>query len=306
MEEKQAGVTALVTAYFRAYHAENCDPKIFDDFLAMKLFSAEEQAFFMKSLSGMLPITNPEPDGGSPDPATALAKATEKFAPTTLCRSRYTEDCLRETVKLGLRQYVILGAGMDSFAFRKPEWAAGVQVFELDHPVTQQMKRERLASLGWAQPEQLHFVPVDFTKQDLAQALKESTYDLNQPGFFSWLGVTYYLPKEAAWATIESVSKLAARGSSLVFDYMNAQAFDPQSITPQNQTLQWIVRQSGEPMKTGFTPVELAGGLQELGFDLLEDLDADEIEKRYFQGRRDGYHAPEQVHLARAVVRQVR
>ena len=109
----------------------------------------------------------------------------------TLGRSRYTEDSLEKAVEQGVKQYVILGAGFDTFAFRCPEILEKLQVYEVDHPATQAFKRSRLAEAGWELPPQLHFVPVDFEQESLAEALTRSSYDPQAPSFFSWLGVTY-------------------------------------------------------------------------------------------------------------------
>ncbi len=106
----------------------------------------------------------------------------------TLGRSRYAEDCLEESLRAGVQQYVILGAGLDTFAFGRPELAPRLQIFEVDHPATQAVKRERMAAAGWELPSHLHLVPVDLTQESLADALGRSPYDLAKLSFLSWLG----------------------------------------------------------------------------------------------------------------------
>src|SRR5262249_55781148 len=127
----------------------------------------------------------------------------------------------------GVHQYVILGAGLDTFAFRRPNLAAKLQVYEVDHPVTQALKRERIAVPGWDIPPHLHFVPIDFTKESLSEALQCSPYDPAKLTFLSWLGVTYYLTREAIFSTLKDITTIAPTDSTLVFDYMDADSFIP-------------------------------------------------------------------------------
>lgn len=308
MTERQAGVTALVTAYSRAYHATHDSPKIFDDFLADQFYTAEEHARFDQNLAGLLPLIDPELAATHPDPATALAWVIQLHnGPVTLSRSRYTEDCLELALAQGARQYLILGAGFDTFAFRRPELADRLAVFEVDHPVTQAMKRERIALAGWALPANLHFAPVDFSQESLADALRRSAYDSRELTFISWLGVTFYLTRDVVFDTLRAIAGLAPSGSQVVFDYMDADAFDPEKAGKRVRLMQDIARQVGEPMKAGFDPQTLAGDLQPLGLRLVEGLAPEEIEARFFRGpqgggRSDRYHAFEHVHFARAAV----
>jgi methyltransferase (TIGR00027 family) len=303
MAENQAGITALITAYARAYHATHDSPIIFDDSLADQMYTPEEHIQFNQSLAGMLGLIDPALAAANPDPATALAWVMQLMhEPVTLSRSRYTEDCLQEAVRQGTRQYVILGAGFDTFAFRRPDLVAQLQVFELDHPVTQAMKRERIAGPGWKVPAQLHFVPVDFTREDLTAALQHSSYDPRQVSFFSWLGVSYYLPRDAVFTTLRTIAGIAPPGSTIIFDYMDADSFIPARAAKRTQLMHDIARQVGEPMKTGFDPLTLAGEMGGLGLALQENLSPADIEVRYFQGRTDRLHAFPHIHLAKVVI----
>lgn len=303
MEETQAGITALVTAYARAYHATHDSPKIFDDFLADQLFTEAEHLSFDRHLAGAIKAIDPELAATNPDQATALAAVIQLMhGPVTLSRSRYTEDCLEEAVRHGVQQYVILGAGFDTFAFRRPDLIAYLQVFEVDHPVTQALKRQRIAMPGWEIPEQLHFVPVDFAKEKLPEALRRSPYDPHKLSLFSWQGVTYYLTREVVFATLQAIASVAPRGSTLIFDYMDADSFIPARAARRTQYMHGIARQVGEPMKTGFDPITLGSELARVGFTLEENLGPGEVDARYFRGRSDRYRAFEHVHFARAVV----
>jgi len=303
MEENQGGITALITAYARAYHATYDTPKIFDDFLADSLYTPGEHAAFDQSLAGLLKIIDPELAAAHPDQETALAQVIQIHnGPVTLSRSRYCEDCLEEAIRQGVGQYVILGAGFDTFAFRRPELAGRLQIFEVDHPVTQAQKRQRITAAGWEIPTHLHFVPVDFTQEGFAGALRGSAYDPHMLSFFSWLGVTYYLAREVVRATLQAVAGLSVPGTQVVFDYMDADAFSAGVAGKRIQLMQGIAKMVGEPMKTGFDPRSLAADLQDCGLRLVESLDPRDIEARYFQNRADAYHAFEHVHFARAVV----
>ena len=299
MQTNRPWITALITAYARAYHATHDDPKIFDDFAADRLYSTEEHAQFDHNLAQMLPAIDPDLAAMNPDEATALAAVIQLMhGPVTLSRSRYAEDCLQAAVEQGVEQYVILGAGFDTFAFRRPDLLAKLEVFEVDHPVTQGMKRERI--VGWVLPSKLHFVAVDFNQESLTDALQKSAYDPHKLSFFSWLGVTYYLPREVVLATLEAIGKMAARGSTVVFDTMDDEAFLPEKAARRVQLMQASARMVGEPMQTGFDPANLREELAQIGLKVVETLTPGEIEARYFQGRNDRYHAFEHVHFVRA------
>ena len=303
MDEKRASITALVTAYFRAYHATHDFPKIFDDSLADELYTADEHTSFDQNLAGMLKIIDPERAVTVPDQATALAIVMQVHnGPITLSRSRFSEDCLERAVEQGVRQYMILGAGLDTFAFRRPELSARLQIFELDHPATQSVKQERLRLLKRDTPAQLHFVLVDFTQKNLKTALSESSYDPKKLSLFSWLGVTYYLTQKIVFATLAAISELAPSGSSITFDFLDPDAFIPGMVSRRVQLMRDRARMVGEPMISGFDPHTLAEELEYRGLDLKENLSPMEIEGLYFRERSDEYHAFEHVHFARATV----
>ncbi|WP_199425735.1 class I SAM-dependent methyltransferase [Thermaerobacillus caldiproteolyticus] len=299
MKEDQVSLTAIMTAYLRAYHAMNDTPKIFDDFLACHLIPEERRALIEQGFSRALQIRVPESGLACSDQAAnpLLSLMQAMGLPHVLSRSRYTEDNLDLAVKQGVEQYVILGAGMDTFAFRRPDLLRQVQVFEVDHPATQTFKRNRLAELGWEIPSHLHFVPVDFTKESLTDALKGTLYDVQTKSFFSWLGVTMYLTRDEVFATLRSIAEIAPEGSAVIFDY-----FVPEEDTPHMKEMREDLRKIGEPMKTTFDPSTLAFELESLGLRLHENLSPSDIQERYFQSRTDGYYASKHVRFAWAVV----
>jgi methyltransferase (TIGR00027 family) len=300
MKENEASFTAMMTAYMRAYHAMHDTPKIFDDSLAYHLIPEEKLALIEQYLTWDKQLTDPESAACS-DQSNTFEPLIQ--TPNALSRARYTEDALEEAVSQGVKQYIILGAGLDTFAFRRPEMMELLEVFEVDHPATQEFKLHRLAELGWEHPAKFHYIPVDFTKENLVAALTRSpSYDPMAKGFFSWLGVTYYLTRDDVFATLRSIKDIAPEGSMVIFDYSDADAFIPEKSSPQMQKKLEFFRKIGEPMITGFNPSTLAEDIASLGFRLNENLSLVDIKGRYFQGLTDGYFAQEYEYVARAVV----
>lgn len=302
--EKPVSATALGTAFMRAFHAAHDHPKIFDDFLAQQMIGEEEyrerEARHLKAFQRYFP----DAAASNPDPQHGLAIWMQNLgAPAmVLSRARYNEDILEEAVRAGAKQYVILGAGLDTFAYRRPDLMEKLTVFEVDQPGTQAYKRECFLRLGREHPEHLHFIPVDFSREDLAAALKGSRYNSQAPSFFSWLGVTYYLSREALVDTLSAVAEVAPTGSSIIFDYLEADAFVPDRASQQVRILMDLVKRVGEPMISGFEPSKLAEDLALVGLRLIEDLGPEDIQARFFAGRADGYQAGEHAHFAWAVV----
>ncbi len=306
MEENRMSLTALFTAYFRGYHAAHDEPKVFDDFLAFRLLTAEERAAVEDSFLTGLRSADPVRAASFPDRESALRSMMQRICslPIVLGRARYTEDRLGEAVREGVRQYVILGAGMDTFAFRRPELAENLRVFEVDHPAMHSFKRRRLAELGWELPAHLHFVSVDFTRESLTAALSRTPYDPQAPTFFSWQGVTYYLPREAVFATFRAIATIAPAGSVVVFDYLDTEAFVPEKAAPRVHYMLRAVAGLGEPMLTGLDPLTLPAELAPLGLRVREDLSPLNVQERYFMGRTDEHRASEHAHYACLVVEE--
>jgi methyltransferase (TIGR00027 family) len=202
-------------------------------------------------------------------------------------RSRVAEEALDEAVRHGVRQYVVLGAGLDTFAYRNPYPASALRVFEVDHPATQAWKRDQLAAAGLALPESLSFVPVDFESETLAARLASAGFRAAEPAFFSWLGVTMYLTRAAVLATLRYVAGLR-QGSGVVFDYVVPPATLSLVRRVVLRTVMRGVAAAGEPWKSFFEPRELAQELRSLGFRELEDLGRGELNARFFAGRADG------------------
>jgi methyltransferase (TIGR00027 family) len=206
-------------------------------------------------------------------------------------RSRYAEDRLGEAVAGGVTQYVVLGAGLDTFAYRNPFPA--LRVLEVDFPATQQWKRELLAEAGIAIPAALTFVPLDFEQRTLAEGLGDAGFDASAPACFTWLGVTPYLTREAFGATLAAIAALPG-GTQVSFDY----ALAAHTLSPLRRLslsgLADRVAAAGEPFKLYFAPDELDGELYGAGFKRVEQVDSMELNRRYFDGRADGWRLSEQ------------
>jgi len=218
-----------------------------------------------------------------------------------LIRNRYAEDCLAECVAQGLRQYVIVGAGLDTFAFRLPAWADSICVFEVDHPATQRWKRDRLAAAGIAIPPNLRFVPVDFETTSLTDALRVANFDFGERAFCSWLGVTQYLTLDAISRMFEFVVSLP-RSSEIVFSFI----VPPETLSGiEAEALAMAAHKSaevGEPWLTTFRAEDLKAQLRTLGFSDVIHFAPEDTHERYLKNRRDGLLARRGEQLMRVIV----
>jgi len=266
MQEGKFSRTAQRVAIRRAAHQLLDQPRVFDDPMALRIIGTDAAAELRSN----------------PKEHHAFSRAFRAFM---AARSRYAEDELARAVAQGVRQYVVLGAGLDTFAYRNPY--PSLRVFEVDHPATQAWKREQLQAAEIAVPVSMTFVPVDFERQTLEACLAHSGFDFNSPAFFSWLGVTPYLTREACMATLALTAKMPV-GSGVVFDF----AIDPALLNAgQRQALAALserVAAAGEPFQLFFDPGELQDELKSMGFHHTEFVQGKELNARYFQDRDDG------------------
>ena len=273
-----ASITALMSAFGRAFHAENEPHPVFADYLAKELITAEEyaavQGYILNGAQFFEPEFYPEKLNTN---ALLRRLVNVHIAPSPLCRAAYTEQALKTAALTGTKQYVILGAGLDTFAFREAAFLSRHRVFEVDHPLTQADKRERIARAGWSVPINLAFVPVDFTRDNVAERLVASGFDPSARSFFSWLGVTYYLSAAAIDTMLAALSTLCADGSTLVFDYPDENFFAAPERCVQNTIL--MAKAGGEPMQSAFSYNELEKLLEKHGFLIYELLTPDDIQK---------------------------
>ena len=267
MHEFKPSRTALGVARRRAVHQLLDKPKVFDDPLAIMILA--------------VPAAELTSDTRNNHP---ISRGLRAFV---TARSRYAEDQLARSVGEGVRQYVLLGAGLDTFAYRNPFAEVGLRVFEVDHPSTQQWKREQIQAAGIQIPASTVFAPVNFERQALADGLQAVGFDTLQPAFFAWLGVVPYLTEEAFRATVSYIAAMPA-GSGVVFDYGLAESELGLREKLARDFLSNRVALAGEPFRLFFKPSDLAAQLRELGFSHIEDMDGDAINQRYFGDRSDG------------------
>lgn len=303
MKKSKSSMTAIVAAFGRAYHSLYEEPRIFNDFLARQLISDDEFSSISKHMAEGIKFFNPKKAHLYPDEESALKWVIQtQIAPTPLARSRYTEDILEDAIRSGVKQYVILGAGFDTIAFRKPELLSGIKVFEIDHPATQQSKEKRIKELGWKLCDNIKYVSVDFSSDNFKKSLLDAEYNPNELSFFSWLGVTYYLSRKEINNMLKDITSIAPKGSLLVFDYADEDIFYPEKTSARAQNMVGMAKMAGEPMKTGYKYSELESDLEKAGLSISEHLLPVDIEERYFKGRTDYYHAFENINYTYAIV----
>lgn len=304
MQGDKHSQTALKTACYRAYHSRWDNPRIFDDYLARDLIGEDELTAFNTEMIKGFKTAAPETAAAFPNDAAILSFMMQAMATPalTLSRAVYAEEKLHAGIQQGVKQYVILGAGMDTFAFRHPKLLEILQVYEVDHPAAQNYKRRRLNQLGWDSPSGLHFIPADLTRENLDEALVCSMYNPQLPGFFNWLGVTYYLSKDAVMSTLRSIAEISPAGSTIVFDYLDTDLLIPEKSTERARQILLLADRIGEPIQALFNPLEIDRDLAGTGFRLVENLGPAEINGRYFGGRSDKCYACENAHFACAVV----
>jgi methyltransferase (TIGR00027 family) len=262
MIEGRRSATAERVAMRRAAHQLYDEPVIFADPLALRVLSDESAAQVRSGL---------EQENRNP-----WARGLRTFIAT---RSRFAEEELARTYSQGVRQYVVLGAGLDTFACRNP--FPDLQVFEVDFPDTQAWKRTRLEHAGIAIPPTLHFAPVDFERHSLEDGLAEAGFHRTDPAFFSWLGVVPYLTRPAAFATLQFIAALP-KGSGVVFDYSIPREMMGERERDAFDELAARVARAGEPFRLFFDPEQLAQELRAMGFAEVEDLDIPAIRARWF------------------------
>jgi methyltransferase (TIGR00027 family) len=218
-----------------------------------------------------------------------MSPVARAFRAFMAVRSRYAEDRLAEAVASGVTQYALLGAGLDTFAYRNP--FPNLRVFEVDFPATQEWKRSLLAEAAISLPGSLTFVPLDFEHKTLAAGLAEAAFDLSDRAFFGWLGVVPYLTRDAFRATLETIAQLPA-GSGVSFDY----ALSPDSMSPLRrkafEVLAARVAAVSEPFQLFFTPKELEAELRQAGFHSFDFAGSEHLNALYFESRSDGLKLP--------------
>lgn len=282
--------TSEVAAAARAHHLRTTINPIFEDSFAFALCGNNWQ----KILNSKILFTIVD---------FFVLRHLRPVATEVVARARYCEDRVIEAIDSGIDQYVILGAGLDSFAMRRTDLADRVTVFELDQPVTQEDKRQKMRDNNIPEPDNVHYVSADLNKVDLFNALVENGFSMDRRTIISWFGVTYYLPLDTNKSTLENIAKNTVSGSEIVFDYLSE---DP-NISARWQKVKKkcteFVNKKGEPWICSFDPAEVGQWVERCGFAEVENLIPTEIGDRYFANREDQLEFPPMFGFIRAVNR---
>ena len=268
----QPDPTAARVALWRALHTElAAAPPVLDDTVGLALLAPAEN---WRERGDMNP------------------QFTRPFRASIVARARFIEDLVAEQTEQGLMQYVILGAGLDTFAQRRPEIASRLNIFEVDQPGTQAWKRERLLELGYGIPDWLHFVPVDFEAGGNWQhALEKAGFDKRKPAVIVSTGVSMYLTREANAATLSEVASLAPGSAFAMTFLLPLEMADPE-VRPGMEMAEKGARASGTPFLSFFTPPQIQALAHEAGFKEARHVSAEDLAQRYFADRTDGLRPP--------------
>ena len=282
MERSRRSRTIEIPAIMRALHqTADDDPKILTDPIAPRLLDADDERQWLAPL-----LSHP------------FAK---QWRAGFAVRSRYAEDCLEEGVQRGVQQYMILGAGLDTFAYRQPSFASSLRIYEVDHPTTQQWKRDRLKMAGIPIPRNLTFVPIDFERTAIPSALADTGFLLSTQTLCTCMGVTQYLTSDAVDATLRFALMLP-RSSEIVLSFIVPQeslsGIEAEAVALAAQRSAEV----GEPWLTRLHVSELALKLRSMGFSQVVHLAPEEAGRRYFANRRDGLKERQGEQLMRALV----
>lgn len=260
--------TAVRTALWRAMHVQvDASPHVVEDEIGLRLAAPGDD---WRARPDMDPV------------------ATAGFRAAIVARARFIEDLIAEQADQGVTQYVILGAGLDTFAQREPELASRLRIFEVDQPGTQAWKRHRLVELGYGIPDWLHLVPVDFeASEDWLKKLAEAGFDAGRPAVIVSTGVTMYLTKDATAATLHQIAGLAP-GSTLAMTFLLPTELLDDADRPGLRTSREGAEASGTPFISFYAPPEMLALAREAGFADTRHVSGALLAERYFADRTDG------------------
>lgn len=286
MKKESASQTAQAAAAIRAYDNLTNQPPIFHDTYAINMTSPVWR--FILSNKPLMQVLKTQP----------VRRAWDLLVTQVALRSAYSEDWLYEALDRGVKQYVMIGAGLDSFALRAAAHYPDVKIYEVDHPDTQALKIKILSEHGKI-PENVEFVPIDFEREKLSEALGKSSYDANEIVHFSWLGTTHYLKPETTLSTLKDLSSYAAIDSELVFDYsvpyQNLQGIERLGTMLLSQVTHLL----NEPIIGFFNTQQLHDLMWDLRYLVVEDLSGKDITERYLASRKNGMRHTDAAHLIR-------
>jgi methyltransferase (TIGR00027 family) len=294
VESGTRSTTADFAAMMRATHLIlDGEPKILGDVFALRLSGFENEKDLCQAINKI------GIDLASKLPGSCPENLMEATRAAITVRSRMAEERLYEAIKRGVSQYVILGAGLDSSAYRLPDTATNIRVFEVDFPATQEWKRAQIDKIYPQIANHVTFVQIDFEQNSLFACLREHGFDPRKPAFFSWLGVVWYISEGSFFETLREIAS-SANGSEVVFEYpVTADLVEPID-RPLAEMIKQLGSARGEPIGSGFNPTELVRKVITLGFETVSDLSPDDIQAQYFLGRQDRLRMPSIGHFLSA------
>ena len=288
MKDNQISTTAMLVSLMRAVHTRLDEVKLINDPWGEKLIPEASLELLRGVADKQTDFVAASESRQLDDQLLAYLRASPPYA-SVITRTRYTLDAIKNAITKGIDQFVILGAGLDTFSVCQPELAGKLNIFEIDHPATQEFKRERLKACGLSQAKTLHYIPADLATEDLSSILTAGPIDPNRPTIFSWLGVTMYLTREENLSTLSTIASSSAPGSEVIFTYIDQNFFQKQDQADSFRESASAAGQLGEEWLSGFDPTKLAEDLDELGYTLVEDLTTVQLVDRYKCSGKNGF-----------------
>jgi methyltransferase (TIGR00027 family) len=275
MRHKQGYSTARATAAIRAMHLLYDQPVVFNDPYALQFTSP---AFRRVCRSRFFPWLLRR---------RFISEMLQPISAQVLSRAIFSEEKLEQAVSKGISQYVIIGAGFDSFCIRRPDFLSCLRIYEIDHPTTQQVKQKRLGEISDTSLNEVEFLAADLERQTVADALSGSSFSKDEKAFFSWLGTVPYLTEDAVFNVLRHLASFAARGSEIVFDYLIPTHLMTREERRVLGTAMQVIERWGEPVKSFFEPDTFPEKIAHLGYCILDNQSPAEQNKKYFFERSD-------------------
>lgn len=289
MKNKRRDSTARATAAIRAMHLLYDRPVVFDDPYALQF---TRPAFRRICRSRFFPWLLKW---------RFISEMRQPIFAQVLSRAKYSEEKLEQAVSKGISQYVVIGAGFDSFCIRRPDFSTGLRIYEIDHPTNQQIKQKRLMEILESTLSDVEFLAVDLEKQTIVDALSGSSFSKNEKAFFSWLGTVPYLSEEAVFSVLRHLASFAANESEIVFDYLIPMHFMTQEERRIMARAMRMIDLLGEPVKSFFEPDTFPSKISQLGYTILDNQPPAEQNNKYFLDRSDNlktHSAAYNIHIA--------
>ena len=277
---EQTSMTALISAFARAFHSQNNETAVFHDDVARQLFTDEEYQRISDTMSAGIGFFNPAFNGNSDQALRWIVD--NQLSPVPLGRAAFAENSLERAAQIGAGQYLILGAGYDTFAYRQPVWANALQIFEIDRPAAVKEKQERLEKAGITIPANVYYIEADFAKSTWhATLLQHKAFDCTKRSFSTALGVFYYLSEQDFNALLSDLSSILPKGSSLLFDYPDETSYTAKA-GPRASKQAMLAEAANEKMLASYSYREMERLLAAHGFLVYEHLTPREMTAQYF------------------------